>query len=328
VHTIAAKTRFFELIVAGIILHVRTYSANAAPALHRPEGPEEFLMIHASHHGIPLVRLTRATAAIGLLLATGCAHPRDTLSRDDAATRLRLAQLAESAGNQKEELALLAPAAARDPANIGLQTQYATALAQTGQNQQALDVALPAYSRDKTNTGLGLLIGRLYIRQENPAAAASLYQEVIARDGDSLEAINGLGIAEVMQRSLPRAEATFRRATAIAPQDAASRNNLGLALTLERRTDEAISVLEALWREDSTAPRVRTNLAMAYAVAGARDKAMALLTPTMDPAEAARTVEAYAQLDGGPVTSAAGVDTRAAQAALVSVAGKTRPPGS
>jgi Flp pilus assembly protein TadD len=290
-------------------------------------------MTHATYKGISLATLPQAAAIIGILLAGGCARSPDARALDDTATRLHLAQLAEAEGNAKEELALLAPAAARNPGNIALQTRYATALAQTGHNQQALDVALLAYGRDKSNTGLGLLVGRLYIRQENVPAAATVYQDVIACDANSLEAINGLGIAEAMQRTLPRAEASFRRAVAVAPADAASRNNLGLALTLERKTDEAIRVLEMLWREDNTAPRVRTNLALAYATAGSRDKAMALLTPAMDSAEAERTVDAYAQLNSQAGSQSAAVDAPTSQAAMNDAApadgsGKIRPPRS
>jgi Flp pilus assembly protein TadD len=252
-------------------------------------------MTQTAHAGTSLAALPRIAVVAGLLLAAGCAHQPGSGTASDASARLRPAQPAETEANTSDDPAALATAAAREPANLALQMRYANALARTGQNKAALDVALPAYGRDKSSIGLGLLVGRLYIRLDNAPAAAAVYQEVIGRDANNLEAINGLGIAEVMQKNLPRAEATFRRAVAIAPADAASRNNLGLALTLEHRTDEAIRVLEALWREDNTAPRVRTNLTMAYVAAGSRDKAVALLTPPMEPAEAARTVDAYAQ---------------------------------
>jgi Flp pilus assembly protein TadD len=290
-------------------------------------------MTRTAHQGTPLALLPLAAAIICLLLVTGCAHSPKTGSADDTAARLRLAQLAMAEGDAKDELALLAPAAAREPDNIVLQARYAMALAELGQNKAALDVALPAYGRDKSNTGLGLLVGRLYIRQENAPAAAAAYQEVIARDANSLEAINGLGIAAVMQHSLPPAETSFRRALAIAPTDAASRNNLGLALALEHKTDEAIRVLEALWRDDNTAPRVRTNLALAYAADGSRDKAVALLTPTMDRAEAEHTVDAYAQFSNASARPGAAIETVASRAAMNEMvpaggAGKSKPSGS
>src|SRR3954451_1410745 len=149
VHTIVTQTRFFEVVVHWIILHIRTYYEKATSALHRPAGPEGLFMTHATYifmthatyKGISLATLPQAAAIIGILLAGGCARSPDARALDDTATRLHLAQLAEAEGNAKEELALLAPAAARNPGNIALQTRYATALAQTGHNQQALDVA-------------------------------------------------------------------------------------------------------------------------------------------------------------------------------------------
>jgi Flp pilus assembly protein TadD len=240
--------------------------------------------------------------ALGVLLLTGCARSSDTQSHTDTATRMRLAQLAGAEGDANGELALLAPAAAQDHSNAALQTRYATALAKAGQNKEALDVALALYNRDKSDVGVALLIGRLYVRLNDGQSAAPIYQAVIARDASNLEAFNGLGIAEIMQRAFPQAEANFRRAVAIAPADAASRSNLALALTLERKTDDAIQILEAVWREDNTSRRVRTNLALAYAAAGSRDKAVALLTPIMTPAEVEKSVNAYAQVSGSDGT--------------------------
>jgi Flp pilus assembly protein TadD len=78
---------------------------------------------------------------------------------------------------------------------------------------------------DRAPKFTALLVGRLYVRLDNAPAAASIYQDITARAADNLEALNGLGIARVMQRSLPEAEAAFRHAVAVAPDDQASRNN-------------------------------------------------------------------------------------------------------
>nr|WP_294517582.1 tetratricopeptide repeat protein [uncultured Rhodopila sp.] len=280
-------------------------------------------MTYAAYTGRPSKPSPLIATLLGALLLTGCSTSSNKAARNDAETRARLAQLTDGEGNPEAQLARLGEAAARDRSDAALQKRYATALAKAGRNAEALDVALPIYGRDQRDADLGLLIGRLYVRLDNGGAAVPVYQEVVAHDAGNLEALNGLGIAEVMQRSYPDAEATFHQAVAVAPADAASRNNLALALTLEHKSDEAIGILETLWKEDSTSRRVRTNLAMAYVAAGDRDKAAALLSPVMAQADVEKSISSYAQLAGeaqpAPAQVAASVPTR--------TAGKTRPPG-
>nr|WP_294500972.1 tetratricopeptide repeat protein [uncultured Rhodopila sp.] len=277
-------------------------------------------MTYAAYQGRPSPLIA---ALLGALLLTGCGASKNSAATNDAETRSRLAQLADGEGNADAQLALLRDAATRDRGDAALQKRYATALANAARNAEALDVALPVYGRDKRDTDLGLLIGRLYVRQDNGAAAIPVYQEVIAHNADNLEALNGLGIAEVMQRSYPDAEATFHSAVAVAPTDAASRNNLALALTLEHKSDEAIGILEALWKEDNTSRRVRTNLAMAYVAAGDRDKAAALLSPVMAQADVEKSISSYAQLAG----EAPPVAEQVAASVPARTASKTRQPG-
>lgn len=265
-----------------------------------------------------------AAAALGAVLLSGCASSPGGNAQNDQATRLRLAQMAEANGNISDELALLGPAAARDPNDAALQKQYAAALAKAGRNAEALDVALAQHGRDANDTDTSLLVGRLYVRLDNAPAAAAIYQDVAARAANNLEALNGLGIARVMQRSFPDAESAFRRAVALAPDDQASRNNLALALALEHKTDAAIDILETLRREDNGSRRVRANLALAYAAAGNRDKAAALLAPIMDQAEVEKSLESYAQLSGDAGEPA---PARVSSAAQADAGGRTARPG-
>jgi Flp pilus assembly protein TadD len=263
-----------------------------------------------------------AAAALGALLLAGCAASPGGSAQNDGAARQRLARMAEASGNVSDELALLGPAAARDPNDAALQKQYAAALARAGRNAEALDIALAQQGRDRTDTETALLVGRLYVRLDNAPAAVATYQDITARAADNLEALNGLGIARVMQRSFPDAEAAFRRAVAVAPDDQASRNNLALALALEHKTDAAIDILETLRREANDSRRVRANLALAYAASGNRDKAAALLAPIMDQAEVEKSLVSYAGLSGDAAEPAPARVSSAAQAG-----GKTGRPG-
>jgi Flp pilus assembly protein TadD len=280
-------------------------------------------MTHAEHKD-PRRVTPLAIAAIGALLLAGCASSSGGTAQNDQAARLRLADMAAENGNTSDELALLGPAAARDPNDAALQKRYAAALARAGHNAEALDIALAQHARDSNDTDTSLLVGRLYVRLDNAPAAASIYQDITAHTADNLEALNGLGIARVMQRSFPDAEAAFRHAVAVAPDDQASRNNLALALTLEHKTDAAIEILETLRRDDGASRNVRVNLALAYAAAGDRDKAAALLAPIMNKADVEKSLDSYAQLSGDEAEPA---PARISSAAQAGAAGKTRRPG-
>ncbi len=238
---------------------------------------------------------TPALTLIAFIAVNGCSSTHSN-TEADSAIRTKLAQLSEPPGNSGEQLASLGLAASQSPDNSAIQIRYAAALANAGRNLQALQVANQVYDRDKGPTSLGLLVGRLHIRLEESEAAAATYRQVLGKEPENIEALNGLGIAEVMQGTLAAAETALRHAVADAPADAFSRNNLALALALERKTDEAIPTLQALLREDSSSRRVRANLALAYTLSGDREKAAATLLPIMNSAEAQKAVDGYSRI--------------------------------
>jgi Flp pilus assembly protein TadD len=243
-------------------------------------------------------------ALLGAALAAGCSLPQPKSAASETTARLQLAQLAQAAGDSRDEMALLAAAAAREPDNAAAQLRYATALADAKRNKEALAVAQPAFDSHKDDTALGLLTGRLQLRLQQGEAAAATYQSVLARAPDNPEALNGLGIARVMQGKPAAAEPSFRRAVGVAPGDTGSRNNLALALALQGRTREAIPMLQALLRENENSRRIRSNLALAYAIAGNRGEALAMLQPVMSGEEAERFLAAYSPLEKAHVERA------------------------
>lgn len=238
-----------------------------------------------------------ASALLSIAVTGGCTRaPRSTSEADDA-TRLRLSQLSEPSGDIDQQLSIVAAAAAREPSNQSVQMRYATALSKAGRYQQALTVAEPIYAKSRDQISSGLLVGRLQIQLDQASAAGATYRDILGREPSHIEALNGLGITDVMQGALAAAETDFRRAVGIAPTDRESRNNLALALALEQRTEEAIPMLRDLLREDTVSRPVRTNLALAYVVSGNRGKAVEMLSAFMSAAEADKTVDTYARLD-------------------------------
>jgi Flp pilus assembly protein TadD len=89
-------------------------------------------------------------------------------------------------------------------------------------------------------------------------------------------ALNGLGIALDTSGRHAEAQASYRRALAIAPEGVAARNNLGLSLGLSGNYDEAIAELRPIALGGGAVPRARQNLAVVLALKGDHDDAAKL----------------------------------------------------
>ena len=250
------------------------------------------------------------TPLAAALSVGGCAHNPTAPTESDAAVTQQLDELVADSSDGSQQLASLEAQAARNPSDPRIQERYALALAAAGRTQQALRIATRLRDQGQGGLPVLLLVGRLQIKTDQGADAAATYRAILQTNPDDGEALNGLGVAEVLQRQFPAAEATFRKAVAKAPTDVAPRNNLALSLALQGKTEEATRLLEALLHETGGMRRVRANLALTYAVAGKRSAAVALLSQDMDAADAERTAAKYAALATATDTGAAAAPTQ------------------
>jgi len=256
-------------------------------------------------------RASLAFVGLIILLTGGCARTGDIAMRADL--KAQLDQLADANGGDNAST-LPGAVSSHAEARALSRVQQATALAIAGRNREALDIVRAAYDSDRADISAALLVGRLTLRLGDGAAAREVYQQILTRSPDNPQALNGLGIADVISGTLPAAEATFRRAITISGSDGGLRSNLALTLALEGKVDEAIPMLEAQVRQDAATDRDRSNLALAYAAAGQVDKAAELLTPRMTATEAVRFIGAYASLGGPRPERTVAVATRQSKA--------------
>ncbi len=206
----------------------------------------------------------------GILMAVllaGCATegPRGGL---DAASRMRLATVAEAQGQPDIALSMYAAAAANDPNNTMAQSRFAGALARSGNRAQAEQVLLAALERSPNDRGLMVQLGRMRLRNGQAGEALTLFDRVLASDSRSPEALDGRGVALDLMGRHPEAQDSYRRAQALAPNSIAIANNLGMSLLLDGRPDEARAVLEPLARRSDANERVTANYGISLAATG------------------------------------------------------------
>src|SRR5262245_3598446 len=72
--------------------------------------------------------------------------------------------------------------------------------------------------------------------------AHPLYQEMLARNPDDVDAIGGVAAIALQTRNFDSAIELFRRALQLAPNSVDAMNNLGVALAQRGRSDEAIEL--------------------------------------------------------------------------------------
>ncbi len=205
------------------------------------------------------------TCILGLVLA-GCAT--DGTREPDAASRMRVAALAESQGQSDVALSMYAAAAQREPSNAEAQVRFAAALARSGNHVQAEQILIAAVERRPNDRVLMVQLGRMRLRSGQAGQALTLFDRVLVADSRSVEALDGRGVALDLMGRHPEAQESYRRAQTLAPNSVAIANNLGLSLLLDNRPDEARAVLEPLARRPDATERVTANYAISLAATG------------------------------------------------------------
>jgi tetratricopeptide (TPR) repeat protein len=107
------------------------------------------------------------------------------------------------------------------------------------------------------------------------AEAAAAYEEALAKQPGSVDAWMNLAATSVMLGSARRAEAAFRRAGELAPNDARVARDRGIGLFAIGLVDEALSGLEASLALDPLLAGARLAAIRALCEAGQRERAIA-----------------------------------------------------
>jgi Flp pilus assembly protein TadD len=184
---------------------------------------------------------------------------------------------------------------AKDPTDAEALQRQGDAYFVLGQIDQAEGSYRRALAIRPTLAAAQLGLGRVELTRE-PAAAATLFAQVIAADPRNVPALNDLGIAHDLVGRHAEAQAVYRQAIAIAPTDLAAQVNLGLSLALSGNSAEAIELLRPLASRPDATPRMRHDYAVALAIGGYIAEAEQVLRADMTAEQVAEAIRGYREL--------------------------------
>ncbi|MFL5253997.1 MAG: tetratricopeptide repeat protein [Rhodopila sp.] len=205
-----------------------------------------------------------------------------------------LAEAMTEEGNDNAALHLLRASAQRTPDDALAQERYGLAAERARLYSEALAALDRAVQVGGPIPARLVEQGRIALEAGDMPAAVQAYTRALEREPANISALNGLGVAEDLQRRHAEAQAHYREALRLAPNDWGIRNNLALSLLMSGRAGQACEVL-ADAATDPAAPRqARHNLGLALVAAGKREDAIRVLRIDTPAPEAAAMADEFA----------------------------------
>ncbi|MBC6497989.1 MAG: tetratricopeptide repeat protein [Alphaproteobacteria bacterium GM7ARS4] len=183
-------------------------------------------------------------------------------------------------------------------------------------------LTIQRYGNERAHFGMA----KAYLALNRPDDAIVHYAHILENLPDHPEAYNGLGVAYDSKGLHEEAQLAYRKGLARAPADISLANNLGVSLMLSGRFDEAIATLKELSFDHKATPKIRQNLAFAYAFIGKMETAEQISRIDLDPQASKRNLAFFQQLRAAQQANLARQERRAKEKHQAGLAGdnKTR----
>ncbi|MHB1207231.1 MAG: tetratricopeptide repeat protein [Rhodospirillaceae bacterium] len=219
-------------------------------------------------------RLGDLPAAAAHLEQAVAAKPADPLFA------VNLAQTLGDMGRAAEALPVLDALLSRVPGQADALIQRTTTLTRLGRGAEAVATARMAVAFHRHLGRAHNALGATLLRQNLPAEAVKAFDDATRLEPTAVDSWINRGVALRDLDRLAEAEASYRRALALAPGDAIAVNNLANVVSSQGRSGEAVELYRRAVELDPGYADAKANLGMALRDAGGADseaEAIALL---------------------------------------------------
>lgn len=247
----------------------------------------------------------RATTAslIALSTLTGCVSTGSLFGHHDSNSpqasyeeTMRVAASARESGDLTTSAEMYGRAASFATNDAGPLIQLADVYWQMKNPEKSAETLEKARVLNGNNVIVLRNLGRAYVATGDFKKAEDAYMAAMQIDSGDARIYNGLGIAFDLDGDHSAAQDHFREGLKVAPNDLDLRNNLAYSFISTQSYDQAIKLLEPLYLAGLSTPRLRQNLALAYALADRDPEARKVAGEDLSPAEVERNMAVYNHL--------------------------------
>jgi tetratricopeptide (TPR) repeat protein len=215
----------------------------------------------------------RLAIALVVCALLACAAGAQRLSAADARGAYLAGATAQGVEDYELAIERYKEALAANPAYLEPMSGLAQCFLLLEEYDEAAQFVAQARTFDPGNPDLAVLEGRIRIGQGKVPAARALFNEVLGRQPNNVEARLGIAEADVAEGRPKSALARYAQTLTLAPES--TRAVLSLAMLSQETGDEkaAASYYELALRSHSSDPRVQLAAALFYAITGDLDAA-------------------------------------------------------
>jgi Flp pilus assembly protein TadD len=193
--------------------------------------------------------------------------PRYKSNPSDAKTAIAYARALRAIGQRAQAVAVLQQCSMRNPHDMALLGEYGRALADAGEYPEALDALTRATTPDSPDWRILNAQGAVLDQMGRHVEAQRHYMAALNLVPNDPSVLSNLGLSYALEKNLPRAEATLRKAVAQPGAAPKVRQNLALVVGLQGRFSEAERIASA----DLPASEAEANVAYLRQMLAQRD---------------------------------------------------------
>lgn len=245
-------------------------------------------------------RTLGCVAALGIVFGiAGCSAATDGPRAGPGASSSETEQVASAAfasGSFEEAARIYERAIEKDPKSSSAYLGLASAYLEMGQLSRAEFALNRARDLDGRNPEVLNELGNLNLRRFQPEKAIGFFDDALRRDRHNLSAFTGKAVSLDFLSRHTEAQAVYRQALAVYPTNFVLLSNYALSQALSGQIGAGLAIMEELLRDPDQGETVRSNMAIAYSLAGRPRDARTMLEGTMGGAELEKTLARYAKI--------------------------------